>query len=78
MSTVEILDELARLPAQDLEAVYFRASALMDVSGGDETPELLAAIDEAEASYEKEGSVSADEMRSLGAFGTTVSEAQGG
>lgn len=65
MSTAEIIEELPKLPVQDLESVYFRAAALMDVSQCDETPEMLAAIDEAEASYEKEGSVSADEMRSM-------------
>ncbi len=65
MSTAEIINELPKLPAQDLETVYFRAAALMDVSKCDETPELLAAIDEAEASYKKEGGVSADEIRSM-------------
>ncbi|MDD5262638.1 MAG: hypothetical protein PHD76_12405 [Methylacidiphilales bacterium] len=65
MSTAEIMAELPKLPPKEVESIYFRAAALLDTSSLKETPELLAALDEAEASYRAEGSVSADEMRRM-------------
>ncbi len=65
MSTAEIMAELPKLPSKEVESIYFRAAALLDASSLEETPELLAALDEAEASYRSEGSVSADEMRRM-------------
>jgi hypothetical protein len=49
MSATEILDELPKLSGEDIDAIFFRAAALRQhaVSA---SPELLAAIDEADAS----------------------------
>jgi hypothetical protein len=49
MSATEILDELPKLSPDDIDAIFFRAAALRQhaVSA---SPELLAAIDEADAS----------------------------
>ncbi|MEM9300450.1 MAG: hypothetical protein AAGA64_18995 [Bacteroidota bacterium] len=62
VSVSEIVEELPKLDPEQLEKVYFQVSALIDVDEGVETPELLEAIDEAEASYENEGSIDAQEM----------------
>jgi hypothetical protein len=55
MSTAEILEQLPKLPASDLELVYSRAAEL----------QLKAVFDEADAAFEKEGGVSLAEARRL-------------
>ncbi len=63
MSTREILAELPALPADDLEAIWQAAGQLL---GGRElraSPELLVAVDEADASWEREGGVPIEEAR---------------
>ena len=48
MSATEILDELPKLTAEEIDTIFFRAAALRQhaISA---SPELLAAIDEADA-----------------------------
>jgi hypothetical protein len=50
MSATEILDELPKLSDEDIDAIYFRAAALRQHAIA-ASPELLAAIDEADASF---------------------------
>ena len=49
MSATEILDQLPKLSDEEIDAIFFRAAALRQhaISA---SPELLAAIDEADAS----------------------------
>ncbi len=54
MSTSEILDQLPNLPAEELDAIFYRAAALRQHAIA-ASPELLAAIDEADASFAAEG-----------------------
>ncbi len=61
MSVAEILEELPKLSATDRDLLFQRLSE-MGAGEVDETPELLAAIDEAEAAPEEED-VTADELR---------------
>ena len=61
MSTTEILEELPRLNPAELESIYRRAVELHQGKTVEASPELLAAIDEADASFAKEGGVSLDE-----------------
>jgi hypothetical protein len=63
MSTAEIIAELPNLSPDDVETIYFRAAALLNTPVLEETPELLAALDEAETSFLSEGSISVEEMR---------------
>ena len=49
MSATEILDELPKLSAENIDAIFFRAAALRQ-HAITASPELLAAIDEADAS----------------------------
>ena len=65
MSATEILDELPRLSATELESVYRRAVELHRGLMVEGSPELLAAIDEADESFAKEGGVSVDETRRI-------------
>ena len=65
MSTTEILEELPRLNPAELETIYRRAVELHQGRTVEATPELLAAIDEADASFAKEGGVSVDEARRI-------------
>jgi hypothetical protein len=58
MSVVEILDELPKLSEQDRQLVFEKLSEL----GFEETPEMLAAIDEADAAP-PESDLSAEEGR---------------
>ena len=51
MSVAEILNELPKLSATDRDLLFQRLSE-MGVGGIEETPELLAAIDEADAAPE--------------------------
>ncbi|HEX4140857.1 MAG TPA: hypothetical protein VHY09_10955 [Candidatus Methylacidiphilales bacterium] len=48
MSATEILDELPKLSADDIDAIFFRAAALRQHAIA-ASPELLTAIDEADA-----------------------------
>ena len=65
MSTTEILEELPRLNPAELETIYRRAVELHQGRTVEATPELLAAIDEADAAFAKEGGVSVDEARRI-------------
>lgn len=53
MSVAEILEELPKLSATDRDLLFQRLSE-MGAGEIEETPELLAAIDEAEAAPEEE------------------------
>jgi hypothetical protein len=61
VSASEILDELPKLSAEEIDIIFFRAAALRQhaISA---SPELVAAIDEADASFEKEGGKSIEQM----------------
>ena len=61
MSVAEILEELPKLSAADRDLLFQRLSE-MGVGEIAETPELLAAIDEADAAPEEED-VTPDELR---------------
>jgi len=52
MSAAEILEELPRLSPEEIAAIYQRADALLH--GGPSSPELLAAVDEADQSPRSE------------------------
>ena len=65
MSTTEILEELPRLNLSELETIYRRAVQLHQGRTVEASPELLAAIDEADASFAKEGGVRVDEARRI-------------
>ena len=59
MSATEILDELPKLSAEDIDAIFFHAAALRQ-HAITASPELLSAIDEADAT---EGGKSIDQIR---------------
>jgi len=63
MSTTEILAELPALPADELEAIWQAAGRLLEGHTLQASPELLAAVDEADASWEQEGGVPLEEVR---------------
>jgi len=65
MSTSEILEELPHLSPAELETIYRRAIELHQGQAIDASPELLAAIDEAEKSSAVEGDVSLEEARRI-------------
>lgn len=65
MSTSEILEELPNLSPAELETIYRRAIELHQGQAIDASPELLAAIDEAEKSSADEGDVSLEEARRI-------------
>ncbi len=71
MSTTEILDELGRLEPAELELIYRRAMELHRGLAIEASPELLAAIDEADESLAREGGVGIDEARRILASWTT-------
>ena len=54
MSASEILEELPKLSAEEIDAIFLRAAELRQhaISA---SPELLAAIDEADASFAADG-----------------------
>jgi hypothetical protein len=54
VSATEILNELSKLSAEEIDAIFFRAAALRQ-HAVPASPELLAAIDEADASFAREG-----------------------
>ena len=63
MSTTQILAELPALPPDELEAIWPTAGQLLEGRGLSASPELLAAVDEADASWDKEGGVPIEEVR---------------
>ncbi len=63
MSTTEILAELPALPPDDLEAIWQTAGRLLEGRSLTASPELLAAVDEADASWEKEDGVPIEDVR---------------
>ena len=63
MSTTQILAELPALPPDELEAIWQTAGQLLEGRVLSASPELLAAVDEADASWEKEGGVPVGEAR---------------
>lgn len=65
MSTTEILDELPKLTPAELEIICRRAMELHRGQNIEATPELLAAIDEADESFAKEGGVDLAEARRI-------------
>lgn len=69
MSTTEILAELPRLSPDDLEKVWCIAGGLLEGQIVSASPELLAAVDEADASWEHDGGVSLEKAhRMLGSW----------
>lgn len=65
MSTTEILEELPKLTSAELETIYRRAVELRQGRTVEATPQLLAAIDEADESFAKEGGVGLSEARRI-------------
>ena len=63
MSTAEILDELAKLSPVELQHVHARILELEEAQDLEETPELLAAIDEGLRSLENERTYTLGEAR---------------
>ncbi len=65
MSATEILEELPNLNPAELETIYRRAVELHRGQTVAATPQLLAAIDEAEESFAREGGVGMNEARRI-------------
>ena len=63
MSSAEILAELPALSPPELEAVWQTVGQLLNGRTLSASPELLAAVDEADASWEQEGGVAIEEAR---------------
>ena len=63
MSTTEILAELPALPPDELEAIWQTAGQLLAGRSLSASPELLAAVDEADSSWEETGGVTLEEAR---------------
>jgi len=64
MSAADILDELPKLSPEEIDIIFFRAADLRQhVIAA--SPELLSAIDEADASFEKEGGVPIEEIETM-------------
>ena len=63
MSSTEILAELSALPPDELAAVWQTAGQLLEGRTLSASPELQAAVDEADASWEQGGGVPIDEAR---------------
>lgn len=63
MSSTEIIAKLPALSPAELEAVWQRAGQLLEGRILSASPELLAAIDEADASWEREGGAGIEEAR---------------
>jgi hypothetical protein len=64
MSVSEILEELPKLTLAELEIIYRRAAELHQGYTVEASPELLAAIDDADESFAK-GGVSTDDARRI-------------
>ena len=60
MTTPQILEELPKLPSEEVEAIYHRAEEIL--CGETANPELLAAVDKADARPLSEA-IGLDEMR---------------
>jgi len=65
MSVSEILEELPKLTLAELEIIYRRAAELHQGYTEEASPELLAAIDDADESFAKQGGVSIDDARRI-------------
>jgi len=63
MSTTDILAELPALSPAELESVWQTAGQLLEGRSLSASPELVAAIDEADASWAKDGGMPVDEAR---------------
>ena len=63
MSTTQILAELPVLPPDELATIWQTAGQLLEGRALSASPELLAAVDEADASWEQEGGVPVEETR---------------
>lgn len=63
MSAVEILNELPKLTPVELQRVHERILELEEAQEVEETPELLAAVDEGLRSLESERTYTPDEVR---------------
>lgn len=64
MSATEILEELPKLTPEEIELIFFRAAELREQEF-EASPELLAALDKAEASFEKEGGIPLEEVEEI-------------
>jgi len=65
MSATDILKELPKLNPAELETVCRRVMELHRGLKLEATPELLAAIDEADESFSREGGVGVNEARRI-------------
>jgi hypothetical protein len=65
MSASEILEELPKLTLAELEIIYRRAAELHQGYTVEPSPELLAAIDDGDESFAKQGGVSIDDARRI-------------
>jgi hypothetical protein len=65
MSATEILSELASLPVDELQAVWREAAGLLERTNISGSPELLAAIDEGDASFTRETPVNLKEAQQI-------------
>lgn len=63
MSTTEILAELPALPPDELETIWQAAAQLLEGRILSASPELLAAVDDADGSWEREGGVPIEEAQ---------------
>ena len=63
MSTAEILEELPKLSPVELQHIHDRILELEEAQEVEETPELLAAVDEGLHSLENERTYTPDEVR---------------
>jgi hypothetical protein len=64
MSAAEILDELPKLSPEEIDIIFFRAADLRQHVIAP-SPELLAAIDEADESFDKEGGMPIDDFETM-------------
>jgi hypothetical protein len=71
MSATEILDELPNLTPSELESIYRRAMELHRGQMVDASPELLAAIDDADEAFAKDGGVTVAQARDIVASWST-------
>ncbi len=64
MSATEILNELPKLSPEEIDQIFFRAADLRQHVVG-ASPELLAAIEEADASFEKDDDISIEKIEAV-------------
>jgi hypothetical protein len=67
LSTQEILEELPKLTPAELKSICRRAIELSQGLALEASPELLAAIDEADESFAKDGGIEISEVSILAA-----------